>query len=167
MDFAGIARLLTPGRGRNQPAEVWYLVAAWVLAATLSAPLTWWAVSVALLGQADIGNEIVGRQALLHAAPIFVAVLVWLIRVLMIGTFTLAGARLFSLGDDPNQLLLRPIGPARTAPTPPPRPLPRILRRLHFHPSLPAQPHPAGPPPPAGACLIQLAAPIHFVRSGL
>ena len=82
MDFAGIARLLTPGRGRHQPAEVWYLVAAWVLAATMNATLTWWAVSVALIGQADVGNEIVGRQALLKVAPIFVAVLVWLIRVL-------------------------------------------------------------------------------------
>jgi hypothetical protein len=126
MDFAGIARLLTPGRGRNQPAEVWYLVAAWVLAATMNATLTWWAVSIALLGQSDVGNEIVGRQALLRAAPIFVAVLVWLIRVLMIGTFTLAGARLFSLGEDPNQLLLRPIGPRRNAPVPAPhRPAPK------------------------------------------
>ncbi len=120
MDFAGIARLLTPGRGRHQPAEVWYLVAAWVLAATMNATLTWWAVSVALIGQADVGNEIVGRQALLTSAPVFVAVLVWLIRVLMIGTFTLAGSRIFSLGDDPNQLLLRPLGPRRHAPAPAP-----------------------------------------------
>jgi len=129
MDFAGIARLLTPGRGRHQPAEVWYLVAAWVLAATMNATLTWWAVSVALIGQGDVGNEIVGRQALLKAAPIFVAVLVWLIRVLMIGTFTLAGSRIFSLGDDPNQLLLRPLGPRRHAPAPAPvRPAPKPSR---------------------------------------
>ncbi|HSB90495.1 MAG TPA: hypothetical protein VLD63_10775 [Anaerolineales bacterium] len=129
MDFAGIARLLTPGRGRHEPAEVWYLVAAWILAATMNAALTWWAVSVALAGQADVGNEIVGRQALLRDAPIFVAVLVWLIRVLMIGTFTLAGSRLFSLGDDPNLLLLRPIGPRRHAPSPAPvRPAPKPTR---------------------------------------
>src|SRR3972149_5708934 len=69
MDFAGIARLLTPGRGRNQPAEGWDLVGAWVLAATMNATLTWWAVSVALLEQASIGNEIVGREAGLRAAP--------------------------------------------------------------------------------------------------
>jgi hypothetical protein len=95
----------------------------------MNATLTWWAVSVALLGQSDVGNEIVGRQALLRAAPIFVAVLVWLIRVLMIGTFTLAGARLFSFGDDPNQLLLRPIGPRRHAPVPEPhRPAPKPAR---------------------------------------
>jgi hypothetical protein len=129
MDFAGIARLLTPGRGRHQPAEVWYLLAAWVLAATMNATLTWWAVSVALLNQASVGNEIVGREALLRAAPIFVALLVWLIRVLMIGTFTLAGERLFSFGEDRAQLLLRPIGPRRQAPVPTaPRPAPKPSR---------------------------------------
>jgi hypothetical protein len=129
MDFAGIARLLTPGRGRNQPAEVWYLLGAWVLAATMNAALTWWAVSVALLDQASIGNEIVGREALLRAAPVFVAILVWLIRVLMIGTFTLAGERIFSFGEDRAQLLLRPIGPRRQAPAPTPaRPAPKPAR---------------------------------------
>lgn len=129
MDFAGIARLLTPGRGKHQPAEVWYLVGAWVLAATMNATLTWWAVSVALLGQADVGNEIVGRQALLRTGPAFVALLVWLIRVLMIGTFTLAGSRLFSLGEDPNRLVLRPIGPRRQAPAPAPvHPAPKPTR---------------------------------------
>jgi len=139
MDFAGIARLLTPGRGKHQPAEVWYLLAAWVLAATMNAALTWWAVSVALLEQASIGNEIVGREAVLRAAPLFVALLVWLIRVLMIGTFTLAGERLFSLGEDRNQLFLRPIGPRRQAPLPAPgRPAPKPSRV----PERPATPSP-------------------------
>ena len=29
IDFAGIARLFTPERGDNEPAEVWYLFSAW------------------------------------------------------------------------------------------------------------------------------------------
>src|SRR3990172_450734 len=34
IDFAGIARIFTPEQGRNEPAEVWYLFAAWFLAAS-------------------------------------------------------------------------------------------------------------------------------------
>ena len=29
IDFAGIARIFTPEQGRDEPAEVWYLFAAW------------------------------------------------------------------------------------------------------------------------------------------
>ncbi len=96
IDFAGIARLLTPEQGRQDPAEAWYLLGAWLLGATMNAILTWWGVSLALLNHQGLGNEILGRQALLSGVPVFVAVLVWLIRVLMIGTLTLAGERLFS-----------------------------------------------------------------------
>ena len=89
MDFAGIARLFSPQSDGDRPLEVWYLLGAWLLAATMNAVLTWWAVSLALLSHAGLGNEILGRDALLSSVPLFVAVLVWLIRVLMIGTFTM------------------------------------------------------------------------------
>ena len=39
IDFAGIARIFTPETGRNEPAEVWYLFAAWFLAAAFNARL--------------------------------------------------------------------------------------------------------------------------------
>jgi hypothetical protein len=96
MDFAGIARIFTPEQDDGQPAEVWYLLGAWFLAATMNASLTWWAVSLALIRHQGLGNEVLGRQALLNAVPIFVAVLVWLIRILMIGTITMTGERIFS-----------------------------------------------------------------------
>jgi hypothetical protein len=95
MDFAGIARLFTPQRGDNQSMESWYILGAWFLAATMNALLTWWAVSLALIGHTGLGNEVLGREQLLESVPIFVAVLVWLIRILMIGSFTLAGANIF------------------------------------------------------------------------
>lgn len=96
MDFAGIARIFTPEQGDGRPAEVWYLLGAWFLAATMNAILTWWAVSLALISHQGLGNEVLGRQALLNAVPVFVAVLVWLIRILMIGTITMTGERIFS-----------------------------------------------------------------------
>lgn len=95
IDFAGIARLFTPRPAREEAMEAWYLLAAWFLAATMNAMLTWWAVSLALLNHSQLGNEILDRNALVTSVPVFVAVIVWLMRVLMIGTFTLAGDRLF------------------------------------------------------------------------
>ena len=96
MDFAGIARLLTPEDEKGKSMEAWYLLGAWLLAATMNAMLTWWAVSLALLNHNSLGNEIISRETLINSVPVFVAILVWLIRVLMIGTFTIAGPRLGS-----------------------------------------------------------------------
>jgi hypothetical protein len=83
IDFAGIARLFTPEDGVDEPAEVWYLFGAWLLAATMNAMLTWWGVSIALLNHTSLGNAVVDREMLLKVVPIFVAVMVWLIRVLI------------------------------------------------------------------------------------
>lgn len=97
MDFAGIARLFTPEKEKGEQVEVWYLLGAWFLAATMNAMLTWWGVSLALLQHGgSLGNEILSREQLLSGVPVFVAVLVWLIRILMIGTFSMAGERLFT-----------------------------------------------------------------------
>ncbi|MFH1184810.1 MAG: hypothetical protein V1755_07205 [Chloroflexota bacterium] len=97
MDFAGIARMFTPESGRDEPAEVWYLFGAWLLAASFNATLTWWGVSVAIAKQASsVGTSVVANDTLTQVVPVFVAAMVWLIRVLIIGTFSVAGDRLFS-----------------------------------------------------------------------
>jgi hypothetical protein len=102
IDFAGIARLFTPEQGADEPAEVWYLFGAWLLAATMNAMLTWWGVSIAISNHASLGNAVIPRERLLRIVPIFVAVIVWLIRVLIIGTFSVAGERIFSQDNSPN-----------------------------------------------------------------
>lgn len=99
IDFAGIARLFTPEAGDKEPSEAWYLFGAWLLAATMNSMLTWWGVSLALLERAELGNAVVERETLIKIVPIFVAILVWLIRILIIGTFSVAGDRLFSQSD--------------------------------------------------------------------
>ncbi|MEA2008652.1 MAG: hypothetical protein U9O54_05990 [Chloroflexota bacterium] len=99
IDFAGIARLFTPEQGEDEPAEVWYLFGAWLLAATMNAMLTWWGVSIAILNHDSLGNAVVSRETLLKVVPVFVAILVWLIRVLIIGAFSIAGDNLFSQDD--------------------------------------------------------------------
>jgi hypothetical protein len=100
IDFAGIARIFTPQQGRDEPAEVWYLFGAWLLAAAFNATLTWWGVSVAIVNHASAaGNAVIGSATLIKVVPIFVAVMVWLIRVLIIGTFSVSGDNLFSTAD--------------------------------------------------------------------
>jgi len=99
IDFAGIARIFTPEQGRDEPAEVWYLFGAWLLAAGFNAILTWWGVSVAILNHVSEGGPLVGQATMIKAVPIFVAAMVWLIRVLIIGSFSVAGERLFSVAD--------------------------------------------------------------------
>ncbi len=101
MDFAGIARIFTPERGRDEPAEVWYLFGAWLLAAGFNATLTWWGVSVAIARQANTSTSLLMSEGLTQVVPVFVAVMVWLIRVLIIGTFSIAGDRMFSTGSSP------------------------------------------------------------------
>ncbi len=96
IDFAGIARIFTPEEGRHEPAEVWYLFGAWLIAATMNALLTWWGISIALLGQADLGNAVLDQATLVRVVPIFIAILVWLSRLLLIGSFSIAGERLFT-----------------------------------------------------------------------
>jgi len=96
IDFAGIARLFTPETGSDEPAEVWYLFGAWMLAALMNAMLTWWGVSIAILNHETLGNAVVARETLLKVVPIFVAIMVWLIRVLIIGTLSVAGDRFFN-----------------------------------------------------------------------
>lgn len=93
IDFAGLAHLLAPEQSESSSKGLWYLMGAWLLGATMNAMMTWWAVSLALLSH-PLGNEVLSREQLLHWAPIFVAVLVWLTRILFIGSLSMAGEHL-------------------------------------------------------------------------
>jgi hypothetical protein len=99
IDFAGIARIFTPEKGRDEPAEVWYLFGAWFLAAAFNAILTWWGVSVAILQHSAEGGVLLGQTAMMKFVPVFVAAMVLSIRVLLINTFSIAGERLFTLAE--------------------------------------------------------------------
>jgi hypothetical protein len=99
IDFAGIARLFTPEQGRDEPAEVWYLFGAWILAAGMNATLTWWGVSVAIASHTSQGSSVISNATIQNVVPVFVAVMVWVIRILIIGTFSLAGERMFGVVD--------------------------------------------------------------------
>ena len=148
IDFAGIARLFTPQQGQEEPAQLWYLFGAWLLAAAMNAILTWWGVAVAVRSHQELSTLVVGQSTLTRVVPVFVALMVWLIRVLIIGTFSMAGERLFSLAEvrpgwTENALHYRSAQqPARSASLPrPERPAP-----TPFHPAPKPEPtyHPVG-----------------------
>jgi hypothetical protein len=135
IDFAGIARLFTPEGKVGEGTESWYLFAAWLIAATMNALLTWWGVSIAIVNHETLGNAVIARQTLLKVVPIFVALMIWLLRVLIIGLFSVAGERYF--GQDQLQLEFAPRSPrvapvssrkTRSGPVPGPKPSPTPVR---------------------------------------
>ncbi len=89
IDFAGIARLFT-ANGEDDHRETWYLFGAWLLAATMNALLTWWGVSMAVLTHNIQSTSVMAAETVVKIVPIFVAVMVWLIRILIIGTISLS-----------------------------------------------------------------------------
>jgi hypothetical protein len=93
IDFAGIARLFTPEQGAREPKEVWYLLGAWLLAGCMNAILTWWGVSMAIVNHTVTSSSIIDHNTLFKVVPIFVALMVWVIRILIIGTISMAGER--------------------------------------------------------------------------
>ncbi len=97
IDFAGIARIFTPQQGADEPKEVWYLFGAWFLAAGFNAILTWWGVAVAIVNHtSQSGGAVISSETMTKIVPIFVAAMILLVRVLIIGTFSIAGDRLFT-----------------------------------------------------------------------
>ena len=86
----------------------------------LNAIMTWWAVSLALLNH-NFGNEVLSRDELLRYVPIFVAVLVWLTRILFIGSLSMAGEKLLGQRDEVMKQTQQPVTrPQPTAPQPRP-----------------------------------------------
>ncbi|HLO15359.1 MAG TPA: hypothetical protein VK206_11050 [Anaerolineales bacterium] len=153
IDFAGIARIFTPEQGRDEPAEVWYLFAAWFLAAAFNASLTWWGVSVAVLNHNAAGGALLGQPAMVKVVPVFVAAMVLIIRVLLINTFSIAGDRIFSFAENrssryqsqpsyrTNLESLRTPNEAPSFPRPAPKPTPAAAARpLYNEPTY----HPVG-----------------------
>jgi len=94
IDFAGIARLFTPEQGSDEPKEIWYLFGAWMLAATMNAILTWWGVSMAIVNHTEQSAAVMNQATLTKVVPVFVAIMVWIIRILIIGSLSYAGDRL-------------------------------------------------------------------------
>ena len=91
IDFAGIARLFTPQTGKEEPRSVWFLFGTWIMAATMNALLTWWGVVLAISNHQAASTNIIDASLLTHAVPIMIALMVWVVRILLIGTLSKKG----------------------------------------------------------------------------
>jgi hypothetical protein len=88
MDIAGIICLFLPTADPTRPKRDPRLFGAWLLAAGLNTWLTWRGISLAIaIRQAQIG-WVVDVEILTRTLPIFMAFLIWLIRVLIIGSLS-------------------------------------------------------------------------------
>ncbi len=99
IDFAGFARMFTDDQGESAGKEVWFLFVAWLLAATINAMLTWWGVSLALVNHTMASTNMVDPGVLMRAVPIFVAIMVWVTRILLISAIASSGSRFLAPTD--------------------------------------------------------------------
>jgi len=90
LDFAGIARLITTNGREENPKASWYLFGAWLIAGTFNAILTWWGVSIAISSHTTVSAALASTQSLTTIVPVMVAVMVWIIRILIIGSLSSA-----------------------------------------------------------------------------
>ena len=93
IDFAGIASLISQPHQRENK-DAWYLFGAWLLAGTANAALTWWGVTMAITSHSLGSSVVISTSTLIKVVPIFVAVMVWVIRVLIISSLSTALERL-------------------------------------------------------------------------
>ena len=89
IDFAGIASLFTSDEQSVDQKENWFLFGAWFLAATMNAILTWWGVAMSLTNHTIQSSSFIDPKTINQVVPIFVAIMVWLTRILLIGSFSL------------------------------------------------------------------------------
>jgi hypothetical protein len=77
----------------------------------MNAVMTWYTVSLAIAPR-DVGVALVSHQEMLFYAPPFVALLVWLTRILFIGSISFTAERLLHPGSrsrSPRSLRRRPV----------------------------------------------------------
>jgi hypothetical protein len=83
----------------------------------MNATLTWWGVSMALLNHSIQSAAVLNPDLLLKIVPVFVAIMVWVIRILLIGSLSYTGERFFATPREtypttsvsrPHQMAIRP-----------------------------------------------------------
>jgi hypothetical protein len=62
----------------------------------MNAGLTWWGISMAIINHTVQSTAVIDANTLTNIIPVFVALMVWIIRILIIGTLSVASERIFS-----------------------------------------------------------------------
>jgi len=88
IDIAGITQLFIPIGGTAKTIKDRYLFGTWVLTAGMNALLTWRGIAMAITIQQAQTGWVVDSDILIKTIPAFMAFMVWLIRILIIGAFS-------------------------------------------------------------------------------
>lgn len=103
IDFAGIARLFAPPAEKDTRRSTWFMFGAWILAATMNAILTWWGVVMAMQTHAVLSAGLMNDSFVSGVVPIFIALMVWVIRILLVGTLSKKSDHLLKASADPGK----------------------------------------------------------------
>jgi len=106
IDFAGIARLFAPQSDQNEGRSVWFMFGAWFLAATMNTILTWWGVVMAMQTHPILSASVVDATFVSKVVPIFIALMVWVVRIMLVGALSKKGERLLRSDDKPAQSVM-------------------------------------------------------------
>jgi len=98
IDFAGIALLLAPQAREDNPRSTWFMFGAWILAATMNALLTWWGVVLAVQSHPVVSSGVVDEGFVTRVVPVFIALMVWVIRILLVGSLSKKSDQLTQVG---------------------------------------------------------------------
>jgi hypothetical protein len=87
LDTGGLMRLFGPqGDETTRSAGLWFVAGGWLLCATFNALATWWAMASAMSGHV-VGNALLSATELLDVAPPFLAIVLWVMRVLLVAGY--------------------------------------------------------------------------------
>jgi hypothetical protein len=93
VDLGGLTSLFTSEKGIDEPWWVWMFGAGWLVASLANAALTWWAVLLGIQTAPAIRNPLFTAEQLYTYVPAILAITVWLIRLLLVGTTIIAWDR--------------------------------------------------------------------------
>ncbi len=134
IDFAGIARLFMPNQQQHEGSEHWYLFGAWLLAALMNAILTWWGVTMAIRNHTITSLALIESANMIKIVPIFIAIMIWVIRILLIGMLSSTVNRMFNpvsaqAGQGLREIQVPQAHPAQQRIKPMPQPMPNYSAR--------------------------------------
>jgi hypothetical protein len=133
IDLAGLASLFTHEKGMDEPWWVWMFGAGWLVASAVNAIGTWWAILLGMQDAPAINNPMFTAQQLYYFVPVILALTVWLIRLLLIGSTILAWDN-----EQPERPRSRPVMKSVSSGSAPASQRPPIQKPL------PASPRPQG-----------------------
>jgi len=110
MDLIGIIRLFTPHAKQDQSSEDWFLLGAWIIAAVMNMGLTWWGVSIAIYNHPVESVLVVDPMTIVTVIPVFVALMVMLIRILIIGNLSGTIRRVSASSNNKSSSVEHPLG---------------------------------------------------------